>query len=75
MAQEFNVLALIKGDDRYVYVYDDTSRATLLEALTVQAADPQLSLNWFDAVVLTQKAEEQAQTAPPGTTPKPRFTP
>ena len=59
MAREFNVLALIKGEERYVYVYDDASHATLVEAFHLQAADPQLSFNWFDAVVLVQKAEEQ----------------
>ena len=58
--KEFNVLALIKGDERYVYVYDDVSRNALVEALHAQAADPLLSFNWFDAAVLTQKAEEQA---------------
>ena len=31
--KEFNVLALIKGDERYVYVYDDTSREALLSWL------------------------------------------
>jgi hypothetical protein len=61
--QEFNVLALIKGEERYVYIYDDASRAALVEAFNAQAADPDLSLNWFDAAVLTQKAEEQAAAA------------
>lgn len=60
MAQEFNVLALIKGNERYVYVYDDSSRSPLLETFRAQAADPDLSLNWFDVAVLTQKAREQA---------------
>jgi hypothetical protein len=69
MGQEFNVLALIKGDERYVYVYDDASRPTLLAAFHTQAADPQLSLNWFDAAVLTQKAHEQTS----GTAPRARF--
>jgi hypothetical protein len=27
-AREFNVLALIKGSERYVFVYDDDSRST-----------------------------------------------
>jgi hypothetical protein len=63
---EFNVLALIKGEERYVFVYDDASREALVEALNVQAADPQLSLNWFDAVVLTQKSEEQCKAKPAG---------
>lgn len=66
MSHEYNVLALIKGEERYVYVYDDTSRRSLVEALNLQAADPGLSLNWFDAVVLTQKAEEQCKNKPAG---------
>ncbi len=60
MNQEFNVLALIKGDEHYVYVYDDDSRTSVIEVFHAQAANPQLSLTWFDAAVLTQKAEEQA---------------
>ena len=64
VGREFNVLALIKGEERYVYVYDDSSRAPLLETFRTQADDPNLSLNWFDAAVLTQKAYEQAAGAP-----------
>ena len=60
MGREFNVLALIKGSERYVYVYDDDSRGPLLQAFHDQAADPALSLNYFDAAVLAQKAREQA---------------
>ena len=59
MAVELNVLALIKGDERYVYVYDDVSREALVETFHDQAADPALALNWFDAAVLTRKSEEQ----------------
>jgi hypothetical protein len=73
VAREFNVIALIKGDERYVYVYDDDSRAALVEALNEQAADQRLSLNWFDAAVLTQKAQEQAASAPPEPVAKGRF--
>ncbi len=69
MAQELNVLALIKGEERYIYVYDDASRPSLLETFRDQAANPQLSLNWFDAAVLTQKAHEQAAGAMPEPSP------
>jgi len=58
--REFNVLALIKGEERYVFIYDDESRQTLIDAFRDQAADPRLSLTWFDAAVLTDKAREQA---------------
>jgi hypothetical protein len=66
--REYNVLALIKGNERYVYVYDDDSRQPLIDAFRDQAADPQLSFTWFDAAVLTEKAREQARTTPPATT-------
>jgi hypothetical protein len=61
--REYNVLALIKGAERYVYVYDDESRATLINTLRDQAADPQVSLTWFDAAVLIDKARQQGQPA------------
>ncbi len=64
MPQEFNVLALVKGEERYIFVYDDDSRPNLIDAFRDQAADPNLSLNWFDAMVLTKKAREQQETAP-----------
>ena len=65
MSREFNILALVKGGERYVFVYDDDSRQTLIEALRDQAADPQLTLNWFDAAVLTDKARQQTAGAEP----------
>ena len=64
MRRELNVLALIKGTERYVFVYDDGSRQALIDALRDQAADPALSFTWFDAAVLTDKAREQAQPRP-----------
>ena len=73
MGREFNVLALVKGGERYVYVYDDESRPALLDFFRAQAADPGLSLNWFDAAVLTRKAREQAGPTPTAGSP-PRFS-
>jgi hypothetical protein len=58
--RELNVLALIKGEERYVYVYDEDSRPLLIDALRDQAADPDLSLSWFDATVLSDRARAQA---------------
>lgn len=59
MRNEFNVLALVKGGERYIYVYDDASRRQLIDAFRDQAASPHLSFTWFDAAVLTEKAKEQ----------------
>ena len=59
MSNELNVLALIKGQERYIFIYDDDSRAQLIDTFRDQAADPRLNLSWFDAMVLTKKAREQ----------------
>ncbi len=61
MSREVNVLALVKGDEYFVYVYDDASRAALDAQLKGHAADPGLALSFFDAAVLCKKADEQAK--------------
>jgi hypothetical protein len=71
--RELNVLALIKGTERYVYVYDDASRSLLIDSFRAQAADPGLSFTWFDAAILTDKAREQAEQAPPAALCRPRL--
>ena len=73
MSREFNVLALIKGQERYVFVYDDDSRQPLIEALRDQAADPRLSFSWFDAAVLTDKARQQAAAGGQAPASRPRI--
>ena len=66
MSAEVNVLALMKGPERYVYVYDDESDQELIDAVRDHAADPRLTLSWFDASVLTRKAREQVAASDPG---------
>lgn len=61
MRREVNVLALVKGPERYVFVYDDASRPALLDVFRDHAADPGLNFSWFDAAVLTEKARQQAR--------------
>jgi hypothetical protein len=63
MTPEVNVLALMKGQERYVYIYEDASQKELIDAFRNHAADPELSLSWFDATVLTTKAGEQLREA------------
>jgi hypothetical protein len=63
MSSEVNVLALVKGQERFIYVYDDESEQELIDAVRDHAADPRLSLTWFDASVLTRKAREQVEAS------------
>jgi hypothetical protein len=58
--RELNVLALVKGQERYVFVYDDHCRNELVDVFRQYATDPKLTFNWFDAAVLTEKARQQA---------------
>lgn len=69
MRREFNILALIKGNERYVYVYDDVSRPGLIDTLRNHAANPGLNFTWSDAIILTEKAREQAHEKSPEAAP------
>jgi hypothetical protein len=64
VTRELNVLALFKGDVRFIFVYDDDSRDTLIDEFRHQAADPAVALNWFDAAVLTERVRNQEAGLP-----------
>ncbi len=53
-----NVLALLKGEERYVFLYDDRSLDQVLQTLGRYAADPELSFTWYDAAVLSQRVRK-----------------
>ena len=57
---DLNVLVLVKGAERFVFVYDDDHRPELLDAVRDAAADPRLSLSWRDAALLVERAKHQA---------------
>ena len=61
MTQDINVLALVKGEERYVFLYDDDNRAEALRMLGRFASNPELSFTWYDAAVLSQKIRQAAQ--------------
>jgi len=63
MHHELCVLALIKGKERFIYLYEDFSQEHLLKAIREHAASPAVSLSWFDAEILTQRARQQAKEA------------
>ena len=61
MSREINVLALVKGQERYVFLYDDDSRAEALRVLGRYASNPELSFTWYDAAVLSQKIRQEGR--------------
>ncbi len=58
MSHDINVLALVKGNERYIFLYDDASRAEALRTLGRYASNPELSFSWYDAAVLSQKIRQ-----------------
>jgi hypothetical protein len=67
VSQDINVLALVKGGERYIFLYDDDSRAEALRTLGRYASNPELSFTWYDAAVLSQKIRQTkaAETVKP----------
>ena len=65
MTQDINVLALVKGAERYIFLFDDDNRAETLRTLGRYASNPDLSFTWYDAAVLSQKVRQEA--SPTGT--------
>ncbi len=61
MTQDINVLALVKGQERYIFLFDDTNRAETLRVLGRYASNPELSFSWYDAAVLSQKIRQEAE--------------
>ena len=55
MNDDINVLALVKGKERYVFLFEDSQRAEALRTLGRFASNPELSFSWYDAAVLSQK--------------------
>ena len=65
MSDDINVLALVKGAERYVFLYDDASRAETLRVLGRFASNPELSFTWYDAAVLSQKIRQGIPSSVP----------
>ena len=62
MSQDVNVLALVKGAERYVFLYTDATRAETFRMLARYASNPDLSFTWYDAAVLSQKIRQESGT-------------
>jgi hypothetical protein len=63
VTQDINVLALVKGEERYIFLYDDDHRSEALRTLGRFASNPELSFSWYDAAVLSQRVRQSAQEA------------
>jgi hypothetical protein len=58
MPAPLHLLLLVKGAERYVFLYDEASRVATLRAFGRYASHPELSFNWYDAAVLSHKLRD-----------------
>lgn len=58
MDKEVNVLALVKGEERFIFLFDDENRDETLRQLARFAADPELEFSWYDAAMLSRKIRD-----------------
>ena len=60
VAKDIKVIALVKGAEQYVFLYDENNRAETLRTLGRYASNPELSFTWYDAAVLSQKIRQES---------------
>jgi hypothetical protein len=73
VSEDINVLALVKGEERYIFLYDDAHRSDCLRQLGRFASNPELSFTWFDAAVLSQKVRQNTPAEEPAHVPSRRI--
>ncbi|HMO36644.1 MAG TPA: hypothetical protein PKA06_11430 [Gemmatales bacterium] len=73
MQRELNVLALHKGNEHFLFIYDDASVPSLVDVFRRYATDEEISFNWFDAAVMTEKCKTQIDAQAPTACHVPRF--
>jgi hypothetical protein len=61
--KDFHVLALVKGEHQFVYIFDEMGWDDLVETLCQQAEDPDIEFSWFDAALLSHRAKTQIESA------------
>ena len=56
--KDIKVIALVKGEEQYIFLYNENNRAETLRLLGRYASNPELSFSWYDAAVLSQKIRQ-----------------
>ena len=58
MSKNISVLALVKGEEKYIFLFNDRNRKKTLRQLGRFASNPELSFTWYDAAVMSQKVRK-----------------
>ena len=63
VSKDINILALAKGEERYIFLYNEETRNETLRTLGRYASNSELSFSWYDAAVMSQKVRKNAKLA------------
>ena len=74
MSQDINVVALVKGEERYIFLFNDERKGETLRTLGRYASDSNLSFSWYDAAILSQKVRNTTKSATIPESLKDRFS-
>lgn len=55
-------LALVKGEERFIFRYQAGQEAEVIDAFAEMAADPNNEFDWFDAAVLSYQIGRRLET-------------
>jgi hypothetical protein len=56
---DLNILGYLRADEFYLWLYRDDQLADVQRSLGRTAANPDLSFNWYDAAICSQRARQQ----------------
>jgi hypothetical protein len=62
VSKDVNVLALVKGEERFIFLYTDNNKSETLRTLGRFASDPEINFSWYDAAVLSQRLRQDQPT-------------
>lgn len=58
---DIHVVAVVKGDERYIVLYDADSRAEALRTVGRWAGNVDLSFTWYDAAMMSVKIKAEQE--------------
>lgn len=59
LSKEIRVTAIVKGNERYVLLYDEATLPQAMWTLARWASNPELSFSWYDAACASQRMRDR----------------
>jgi len=57
-----NVTCLIRGEQKYIFLYDDSNVSQAIQMAGKWAADQDLAFSWYDAALVSQRIRGRQET-------------